>query len=118
MGRVLHGSATRTEAVRQAIQHSQESVRALARRCDINPKTVTKWKRRSSVTALPTGPKDATSPVLSRADESIIVAFRRHTLLSRCRLDGSDSLLVQADGPSGVQAVVGARETSGCGTFP
>jgi hypothetical protein len=29
MGQVLHGSATTTEAVRRAIQHSQESLRAL-----------------------------------------------------------------------------------------
>ena len=30
MGQVLHGSATTTEAIRRAIQHSQESLRALA----------------------------------------------------------------------------------------
>ncbi|HEX2255264.1 MAG TPA: IS481 family transposase, partial [Afifellaceae bacterium] len=32
MGQVLHGCARTTEAVRRAIQHSQESIRALARR--------------------------------------------------------------------------------------
>ena len=32
MGQVLHGSATTTEAVRRAIQHSQASLRALATR--------------------------------------------------------------------------------------
>ncbi len=32
MGQVLHRSATTTEAVRRAIQRSQESLRALARR--------------------------------------------------------------------------------------
>ena len=32
MGQVLHGSATTTEAVRRAIQHSQESLRSLASR--------------------------------------------------------------------------------------
>ena len=31
MGQVLHGSATTTEAIRRAIQHSQESLRALAK---------------------------------------------------------------------------------------
>ena len=46
MGQVLHGSATTTEAVRRAIQNSQESLRALSRRYDINPKTVAKWKKR------------------------------------------------------------------------
>jgi len=46
MGQVLHRSATTTEAVRRAIQHSQESMRALARRHGINQKTVAKWKKR------------------------------------------------------------------------
>lgn len=38
MGQVLHGSATATEAVRRAMQHSQESLRALARRHGVEPK--------------------------------------------------------------------------------
>ena len=81
MGQVLHGSATTTKAVRRAIQHSQESLRALAKRYGINQKTVAKWKRRSFIADLPTGPKDAKSTVLSVEDEAIVVAFRRHTLL-------------------------------------
>lgn len=36
MGQVLHGSATTTEAVRRVIQHSQESLGALAKRYGIN----------------------------------------------------------------------------------
>jgi hypothetical protein len=80
MGQVLHGSATTTEAIRRAIQHSQASLRALAQRDGINPKTVAKWKKRSSVADLPTGPKDAKSTVLSVTDEAIIGAFRKHTL--------------------------------------
>ena len=59
MGQVLHGSATTTEAIRRAIQHSQESLRALAKRYGINQKTVAKWKTRTSVADLPTGPKRA-----------------------------------------------------------
>ena len=81
MGQVLHGCATTTEAIRRAIQHSQESPRTLASRYGINQKTVAKWKKRSSVTDLPTGPKEATSTVLSIEEEAIVVAFRRHTLL-------------------------------------
>ncbi len=81
MGQVLHGSARTTEAVRRAIQHSQESLRVLARRYGINPKTVAKWKQRSSVADQRTGPKDPRSTVLSPEDEAIVVAFRRHTLL-------------------------------------
>jgi uncharacterized protein YjcR len=49
MGQVLHGSATTTEAVRRAIQHSQESLRALAKRYGVNPKTIAKWKSRKPV---------------------------------------------------------------------
>nr|WP_152338403.1 IS481 family transposase [Pseudorhizobium flavum]CAD6598865.1 IS481 family transposase [Pseudorhizobium flavum]CAD6599078.1 IS481 family transposase [Pseudorhizobium flavum] len=81
MGQVLHGSATTTEAVRRAIQHSQESLRALAKRYGINQKTVAKWKKRSSVADVPTGPKEAHSTVLSLEDEAVVVAFRKHTLL-------------------------------------
>src|SRR5215475_5603457 len=81
MGQVLHGCATTTEAVRRAIQHSQESLRALARRYSINQKTVAKWKKRCSTVDLPTGPKDPKSTSLSLEDEAVVVAFRRHTLL-------------------------------------
>jgi transposase InsO family protein len=81
MGQVLHGSATTTKAIRRAIQHSQESLRGLARRYGINPKTATKWKKRPSVSDLPTGPKEPKSTVLSVDEEAIIIAFRRHTLL-------------------------------------
>lgn len=49
MGQVLHGSATTTEAVCRVIQHSQESLRALAKRYGINQKTVAKWKKRTAV---------------------------------------------------------------------
>jgi hypothetical protein len=49
MGQVLHGSATTTEAVRRAIQHSQESLRVLAARHGINQKTVAKWRKRETV---------------------------------------------------------------------
>jgi transposase InsO family protein len=81
MGQVLHGSATTTEAVRRAIQHSQESLRTLAGRYGINPKTVAKWKARSSVTDARMGPKEPSSTVLSREEEAAIVAFRKLTLL-------------------------------------
>src|SRR5271167_272749 len=81
MGQVPHGCATTTEAIRRAIQHSQESLRQLAKRYGINQKTVAKWKKRVSVADLPTGPKEAKSSVLSVEDEAIVVAFRRHTLL-------------------------------------
>ena len=81
MGPVHHGSATTTAAIRRAIQHSQESLRALSRRYGINPKTVAKWKSRAAVTDQRTGPKDPRSTVLSPEEEAIVVAFRRHRLL-------------------------------------
>src|ERR671912_278568 len=81
MGQVLHGSATTTEAVRRAIQRSQESVRALARRHGISPTTVQKWRRRRTTADAAMGPKQARSPVLTLEQEAVIVAFRRPTLL-------------------------------------
>ena len=81
MGQVLHGSATTTEAVRQAIQHSQESLRALAKRYGVNQKTVAKWRKREGVADLPTGPKEPKSTVLTVEEEAMVVAFRRHTVL-------------------------------------
>ena len=105
MGQVLHGCATTTEAVRRAIQNSQESLRGLAKRYGINQKTVAKWKQRRTVADRSTGPKEAKSTVLSIEEEAIIVAFRRHTLLPlddclyaprlggrKCLIEGSGSV--------------------------
>ena len=77
MGQILHGSATTTEAIRRAIQHSQESLRRLAKRYGVNPKTVAKWKARTSVSDLPTGPKESRSTVLSAEEEAVLVATDR-----------------------------------------
>ena len=81
MGQVLHGCATTTEAVRRAIQNSQESLRALSKRYGINAKTVAKRKKRGSAADLRTGPREPKSTSLTLEDEAIIVAFRKHTLL-------------------------------------
>src|SRR5271156_6541369 len=81
MGQVLHGSATTTEAVRRAIQHSQESLRSLAKRYGVNPKTIAKWRARTSFSDLRAGPRAPRSTVLSVEEEAVIVAFRRHALL-------------------------------------
>ena len=77
----LAGNLQTYKAVGRAIQHSQESLRALAKRYGVNPKTVAKWKARSSVSDLPTGPKQPRSTVLSAEEEAVVVAFRRHSLL-------------------------------------
>src|SRR3954451_22599504 len=81
MGQVLHGSATTTEAVRRALQLRQESVRAAAKRYGISPTTVQKWRARQTSTDARMGPKEPRSTVLTREEEALIVAFRRHTLL-------------------------------------
>ncbi len=83
MGQVLHGSARTTEAVRRAIQRSEESVRALARRHGISTGTVQKWRKRVTVADAAMGPKAPRSTVLTPEEEACAVAFRRHTLLPR-----------------------------------
>jgi transposase-like protein len=91
MGQVLHGSATTTEAVRRAIQHGQESVRALAERYSVNPKTVSKWKHRETVADRKTGPKEARSTVLTPEEEAVgecqesCARGRFHFRLGTCR---------------------------------
>lgn len=81
MGQVLHGCAKTTEAVRIAIQNSQESLKVLSKKYGINPKTVLKWRKRESVQDAPMGPKEVRSTVLSPEQEAICIAFRKHTLL-------------------------------------
>ena len=80
MGQVLHGSARTTPAVRRLIQQSPESLQSLATRHGINPKTVAKWRSRTTTADAPMGPKPA-STVLSAEQEAMAVAFRQHTLL-------------------------------------
>jgi len=81
MGRILHGRARTTPAVRREIQTSQESLAKLAKRYGVNPKTIHKWKRRDTVDDRPMGPKEKRSTVLTREEEALVVAFRKHTLL-------------------------------------
>ena len=80
MGQILHGSARATAAIQAANQRSQESLQTPAARHGINPKTVTKWRKRAAVQDAAMGPVPA-STVLSAEQEVIAVAFRRHTLL-------------------------------------
>lgn len=57
MGQVLHGRARTTQAIQRSIQRSQESLQALAKRHSIDPKTVAKWRKRTTTTEAPMGPK-------------------------------------------------------------
>lgn len=81
MGRILHGSARTTAAVRRAIQDSQESLRALAKRHVVNQKTVATWRRRRTLADRKEGPKERRSTALSIEQEAMIVAFHWRTLL-------------------------------------
>jgi len=81
MGQVRHGSATTTHAVRAAIQQLQASLATLSRELGINTNTVAKWRKRVSVDDLKTGPKTFCFTTLSDAEEAMIVAFHKHTLL-------------------------------------
>jgi transposase-like protein len=80
MERTLHGSARTTPAIRLAIQQSQESLLKLAERYHINPKTVAKWRNRTTTADDGMGPPPWLSK-LTIEQEALIVAFRRHTLL-------------------------------------
>ena len=81
MASVLHGGARTTPRLRAEFQASKESSRALAARYGLNPKTVSKWRKRTTTSDEPMGPKAPKSTVLSPAEEAIVVEFRRRTLL-------------------------------------
>jgi hypothetical protein len=80
MGQVLHGCAKTTEAVRRAIQNSKESIETLSEKYSINHKTVIKWRKRDYVHDSPMGPKNPRSTVLTKEEEAVCIAFRKHTL--------------------------------------
>jgi hypothetical protein len=80
MGQILHGSAHTTQAIRRSIQRSQESLQALAKRRNLDLKTVAKWRKRPTTTDAAMGPKPA-STVLTGEEEAVAIAFRQHTLL-------------------------------------
>ena len=80
MAGVLHGSARTTPRIRAELQASQETTRVLAARHGLNPKTVQKWRKRTT-TDQPMGPRRPRSTVLTEAEEAIVVEFRRRTLL-------------------------------------
>jgi arylsulfatase A-like enzyme len=77
MGQIRHGSATTTHAVRAAIQRSQASLTQLSKELGINPKTVAKWHKRTTVEDLKAGPAEPRSTVLTEAEEVMIVALRK-----------------------------------------
>jgi transposase-like protein len=81
MGSVLHGCARTTPCLRAEFQASKEGTRTLAARYGLNPKTVAKWRGRTTTADAPMGPKAPKSTVLTPAEEAIVVGFRQKTLL-------------------------------------
>src|SRR5687767_15313237 len=81
MGSVLHGSARTTPRVRAELQAAQASTRRLAAQYGLNPKTVAKWRRRTTTADAPMGPRARRSTVLTEAEEQLAVEFRRRTHL-------------------------------------
>src|SRR3954449_6571762 len=77
----LHGSARTTPRVRAELQRSQDATRRLAAHYGLNPKTVAKWRKRTSTADAPMGPSRPHSSVLTETEEAIVVEFRRRTLL-------------------------------------
>jgi transposase len=77
----LHGSARTTPRARAELQASRGSTRALAARFGLNPKAVAKWRRRTTTSDLPIGPRRPRSSVLTEVEEAMVVEFRRRTLL-------------------------------------
>lgn len=78
MSYILHPLAKTTPKIREEISKSTESLVVLAKKYNLNPKTIAKWKTRSSFEDRRSGPVKPRS-VLSDKEQSIICKFRRIT---------------------------------------
>ena len=79
--RFLTGAPRPRTPSEQRYELTQASIAQLSRTHGLNPKTVAKWKRRTSVEDRRTGPREPRSSSLTAEQEAVVVAFRRHTLL-------------------------------------
>jgi len=77
----LHGSARTTPRVRAELQASQDTTSILAQRYGLSRTTVTKWRTRTTTHDAPMGPTAPHSTVLTLSEETMVVEFRRRTLL-------------------------------------
>ena len=81
MASILHGNAKTTPRIRKEIQESEESIAALAKKYNINFKTVLYWKHADSVEDKKSGPKTRPS-VSTELEQQAICTVRRHLRLS------------------------------------
>jgi hypothetical protein len=79
-----HPSARTNEATRRTIQQSPKSACALAAELDLDPKTIAKWRKRSSTSEMKKGPKAPRALHLDAASEEFVVYYR---LITRLGLD-------------------------------
>ena len=86
MSNILHPSAKTTgdlsedslPKVREEIYKSKESIKKLAKKYNVNTKTICKWKHRTVFKDKKSGPRVPNS-ILSLRDQKIICEFRRIT---------------------------------------
>lgn len=81
MGSVHHANAKTTVRVRKEIQESKESIAQLAKRYNLNPKTVIKWRKSGVSEDGRSGPKTPKS-ALSEREQQIVCEVRRVTQFS------------------------------------
>ena len=80
MGQILHKRARTTEATRREIQEAEGSLIKLAKRFNVNWKTIQKWKNRSSTEDSKMGNGRANS-ILTNEEEKVICETRKKTWL-------------------------------------
>jgi transposase-like protein len=82
-------ASARRRVFEPSSKRSKESARSLAARYGLNPKTVRKWRRRTTTADARMGPKAPKSTVLTPAEEAIVVALRQKTLLPPIPLEAT-----------------------------
>ena len=81
IGQIRHRSSVTTHVVRGARQQSQTSLAQLIKELSINPKAIAEWRKQATVKYFETAPKEPHSTILIKAEDAMIVAFWRHTLV-------------------------------------
>ena len=81
MAKALHGSARTTPRFRADLEASKESTRSLAVKYGLNPKTVAKWRQRTTTADALIGPCRRRTAALTVTEEAMVVELRRRTLL-------------------------------------